>query len=440
MHQTYTDFGSAALVGCVGRVEKISGPTVVVRGLSHAAATGDRVRLYVPNLGVRYGQIISLNTENCIIFCDDHTGGIKIGTYVRHLPKMMLYPSSDWIGRVLDPFGSPLWGGRVAKGAKPYNPLGGPPKNRRGMGERLNTGFSIMNTVLPLVQGQRIGIFAGSGVGKSTFLGQLAQNIEADVIVISLIGERSREVRSFAEDILGTQGLEKAVIIAATSDMPATYRYQAALSAMTVAEYFRDLGKSVAYFADSITRFAEAYREISAHMGELPVLRGYPASLTHQITSLCERAGPGSNHQGDITAVFSVLVAGSDMDEPVADIIRGVLDGHIILDRTIAERGRFPAIDVTRSVSRALPDAASAAENDAIHQMRRLLARYEQSETMVRAGFYTAGQDAVLDDAIKAYPDLDKFIGQIETGTIEDSFKKLRLLLRKLRPAPTGAS
>lgn len=426
------------LSGAIGRVDKIAGPTVSVSGLSQSVALGDRVRIYCANLDPKYGQIISLTTENCLVFCDTSTDGIKIGSFVRQLPKFLLFPCDTWIGHVLDPFGKPLWGGRISKGHDGRNIRMSPPTNRRGLGTRINTGFAILNTALPLVRGQRIGIFAGSGIGKSTFLGQLAQNIDTDVIVMALIGERSREVRSFAEDVLGPEGMKKTVIVAATSDMPATYRYQAALSAMTIAEYFRDQGKSVTFFADSITRFAESHREIAAFMGELPVLRGYPPSLTQQITALCERAGPGSGSQGDITAIYSVLVAGSDMDEPVADIIRGVLDGHIILDRHIAERGRFPAIDLTRSVSRSLPNAANQDENQLIQKIRSHIAKYEKSETMIQAGFYTAGQDSALDDAIKLYADLDRFVSQIETGQISDSFQKLRLILRKVQSVRTA--
>ncbi|MDA7827279.1 FliI/YscN family ATPase [Rhodobacteraceae bacterium] len=439
MDQISQDISTSPFLGSVGRVSRISGPILTVRGLEHDVSIGDRVRVYCESDAIKHGQVIAINAQDCLVFCDVQTDGIKLGHFVRHMARPVLYPCDEWVGHVLDPFGNSLWGEPVMKGERPYDLRSSPPMGRRGLGPRLNTGFAVLNTALPLVQGQRVGIFAGSGVGKSTFLGQLAQNLDTDVIVMALVGERSREVRAFAQDILGPKGMARCVIVAATSDMPATYRYQAALSAMTIAEYFRDQGKSVAFFVDSITRFAEAHREIAAFMGELPVLRGYPASLTQQITALCERAGPGSGTQGDITAVFSVLVAGSDMDEPVADIIRGVLDGHIILDRKIAERGRFPAIDLTRSVSRSLPNAASAEENEAIQKMRSAIALYEKSETMIQAGFYAAGQDPMLDHAVDLYPHLDAFIGQIETGTCADSFQKLRLLFRKARSVKTSA-
>ena len=308
-----------------------------------------------------------------------------------------------------------------------------PPKAaaRRGLGKRLSTGLAILNTVLPIVTGQRVGLFAGSGVGKSTLMAQLAQNMEADVVVMALIGERGREVNHFVKEVLGPEGMKRAVVVAATSDQSALVRRRCAWSAMSVAEHFRDQGLNVLFMADSITRFAEAHREIAVASGEAPALRGFPPSVTPLITGLCERAGPGLEGQGDITAVFSVLVAGSDMDEPIADILRGVLDGHIVLNREIAERGRFPAIDVSRSVSRSLPAAATKEENEMILAVRKFLGAYEQSEVMIRAGLYSEGNDLVLDQAVKIWPELDSFFGRNETDGTQGSFNRLALLLRR---------
>jgi flagellum-specific ATP synthase len=308
-----------------------------------------------------------------------------------------------------------------------------PPKaaGRRHMGERLDTGLSVFNTILPIVRGQRIGLFAGSGVGKSTLLAKLAQHMEADVVVMALIGERGREVNHFVEQVLGPEGMRRAVVVAATSDQSPLVRRRCAWAAMTIAEHFRDQGKNVLLLADSVTRFAEAHREISAASGEAPALRGFPPSVTPLITGMCERAGPGTGDQGDITAVFSVLVAGSDMDEPIADILRGVLDGHIVLNREIAERGRFPAIDVSRSVSRSLPAAATKEENDLILDVRKYLGSYEQSEVMIRAGLYSEGTDPVLDTAVKLWPELDGFFGRDDPNGVKSSFDRLKLLLRR---------
>jgi flagellum-specific ATP synthase len=311
--------------------------------------------------------------------------------------------------------------------------MAAPPKaaERRPMGERLATGLAVFNTILPIVKGQRVGLFAGSGVGKSTLLATLAQNMEADVVVMALIGERGREVNHFVNEVLGPDGMKRAVVVAATSDQSALVRRRCAWSAMAVAEHFRDQGKNVLFLADSVTRFAEAHREIAVASGEAPALRGYPPSVTPLITGLCERAGPGSDGQGDITAVFSVLVAGSDMDEPIADILRGVLDGHIVLNREIAERGRFPAVDVSRSVSRSLPAAATEEENAAILDVRKYLGAYEQSEVMIRAGLYSEGNDVTLDQAVKLWPELDSFFGKSDPDGIKSSFNRLMLMVRR---------
>jgi len=254
--------------------------------------------------------------------------------------------------------------------------------------------------------------------------------------VVALIGERGREVNEFVAKALGPEGLARSVIVAATSDQSALVRRRCAWAAMTVAESLRDEGLNVLYLADSITRFAEAHREISAAMGEAPALRGYPPSVTPLITGLCERAGPGTEKQGDITGVFSVLVAGSDMDEPVADILRGVLDGHIVLNREIAERGRFPAIDISRSVSRSLPDAATPEQNALIGEARRLIGAYEQSEVMIKAGLYSEGADPLLDQAVRVWPELDAFLARLDPQGIEHSFSRLQLVLRRSKSGP----
>ncbi|MEO1420437.1 MAG: flagellum-specific ATP synthase FliI, partial [Pseudomonadota bacterium] len=239
------------------------------------------------------------------------------------------------------------------------------------------------------------------------------------------------------DEILGPDGLARSVVVAATSDQSPLVRRRCAWTAMTIAEHFRDAGKSVLLVADSITRFAEAHREVAIAAGEAPVLRGYPPSISHLIMSLCERAGTGAPGQGDITAVFSVLVPGSDMDEPIADILRGVLDGHVVLDRAIAERGRFPAVDVLRSVSRSLPAAATEAENDVLGQMRKHLSIYAKNELMISAGLYAKGSDPAIDAAVDVWPDLDASLGTQHDQGIPHSFDQLRLILRRAgRNAP----
>jgi flagellum-specific ATP synthase len=283
---------------------------------------------------------------------------------------------------------------------------------------------------LPLVRGQRIGLFAGSGVGKSSLLAKFARGVAADIVVIALIGERGRELREFTEKVLGPAGMARSVIVAATSDQSPLTRRKCAGTAMAVAEHFRDQGLHVLFLADSITRFAEAHREVAIAAGESSELRGFPPSLNQAIMGLAERAGPGPEHAGDITAVFSVLVAGSDMEEPIADILRGVLDGHVVLDRKIAERGRFPAIDLLRSVSRSLPDAADSSENILIAKARQLLGAWDRAELMIQAGLYSKGSDAMVDTAMQIWPALDAFLSEdAPADGVAGSFRRLATVL-----------
>ncbi len=303
------------------------------------------------------------------------------------------------------------------------------------MGARVGTGYAVFDTLLPLARGQRIGLFAGSGVGKSTLLAGLARGVAAEVVVIGLVGERGRELRHFVEDVLGPEGMARAVVVAATSDRAPQVRRRCAWAATAVAEHFRDEGRQVLLLVDSVTRFAEAHREVSVAAGEPAALRGFPASTGPAIAALCERAGPGADPQGDITAIYSVLVQGSDMEEPVADWLRGVLDGHVVLDRTIAERGRFPAVDLLRSVSRSLPGVASRAENQLIGEARAHLGVYDRAALMIRAGLYVAGSDPEIDAAVAVQGGLDRFLAQSGMPTPAASIVALR---QALAPARAG--
>ena len=287
----------------------------------------------------------------------------------------------------------------------------------------------VTDTLLPICQGQRLGLFAGSGVGKSTFLGSLAAGLEADRVVIALIGERSREVNEFVRNTLPQSIMSKTVVVAATASEPPGAKKRAAYCAITAAEHFRDEGHNVLFLFDSITRFAEAHRETALMAGETPALNAFPPSTVRVISELAERAGPGLGNKGDITAIYSVLVAGSDMEEPVADMIRGILDGHFILSRQIAERQRYPAIDVLRSVSRALPHAATDDENALIRRCRRTLALYEELEPMLRANLYEFGKDMDSDNAIALFPLLDAFMGTKSPDGIASAFEKLLTIL-----------
>lgn len=394
-----------------GWVTAIRAGAVQVTGLTRHASLGDRLRLHRTGTPL-HGEIVGIDSRTLLVLTEGPLDGLSVGTEAEYLGTPTLMPGDAWVGRIIDPFGQPLDGRPLPRGplARGFRNPPPPATGRRRLGARLGTGLAVFDTLLPLVRGQRMGLFAGSGVGKSTLLASLARGVEADIVVIALIGERGRELREFIEEVLGPEGMRRAVVVAATSDQPPLVRRRCAWAAMTVAEHFRDAGHHVLFLADSITRFAEAHREIALTAGESPSYRGFPASTSHLIMALAERSGPGPEGLGDITGIFSVLVAGSDMDEPVADILRGVLDGHVVLDRAIAERGRFPAIDVLRSVSRSLPGAASEAENRLIRQARANLGLYAESELMIRAGLYAPGTDAALDEAVRLFPGLDQFV------------------------------
>lgn len=426
-------------VQLIGRVASVNGTSVVVRGLADRARMGDHVAIHRAGQADASGEVITIRDDLVWVLPDSGVDGIGLGDRASILGAPGLAPGDHWIGRVIDPFGAPLDGRPLAQVGEKRDLKSSPPMaaTRQSLGERLETGMAIFNTLLPIVKGQRVGLFAGSGVGKSSLIAHLAKNMQADVVVLALVGERGRELREFVENTLGDVGMSRAVVVAATSDQSALVRRRCPLAAMAVAEHFRDQGVHVLLLTDSITRFAEAHREVAVASGELPALRGYPPSTAHQIMSLCERAGPGAEGTGFITALFSVLVAGSDMDEPVADILRGVLDGHVVLDRKIAERGRYPAIDFLRSVSRSLPAAASVEENQIIAQTRRLIGAYSESETMIKAGLYKDGSDPLIDQAIKVHEELDAFLAKSENGDITASFAKLQLVLRKVKN-PTG--
>lgn len=417
----------------VGRVSRADGSALHIMGLTRDASIGDGLQVYRKRGAPLRGEVVQILGDTLVMLAEAPPEGVSLNDRVTLLSPAIIAPSNEWLGRIIDPTGQPLDGKPLLRGALARRLLCPPPSaaSRRPFGHRLSTGLAVTNTMLPMVTGQRMGLFAGSGVGKSTLLGQFARHMTADVVVIAMIGERGRELRHFVDEVLGAEGLSRAVVVAATSDQSPLLRRRCAWAAMAVAEHYRDAGHSVLFLADSITRFAEAHREVAVAAGEAPVLRGYPPSTTHLITSLCERAGPGMGTQGDITALFSVLVAGSDMDEPIADILRGVLDGHIILDRTIAERGRFPAIDVLRSVSRSLPAAATARENALLNLTRKMLSLYDANSMMIRAGLYTHGSDPEIDKSIQLYPEIEDFLAKIEPEDAQRSFSQLELILRR---------
>ncbi|SHH63965.1 FliI/YscN family ATPase [Marivita hallyeonensis] len=416
-----------------GRVQSVDGHLIRIAGLEDRVQLGDRLRLFRRVAGALDGEVLRIDTETITMLPDKAADQVSLSDQVISLGRAPISPCEDWLGRILDPFGSPLDDGPLPVGDRALDVVCDPPPAlaRKPFGGRLETGFHIFNTMLPIARGQRIGIFAGSGVGKSSLLADLMKSVEADVVVLALVGERGREVRHFTEMVLGMDGLARSVVVAATADAPPTVRCRCALTAMRVAEYFRDEGRHVLLVIDSITRFAEAHREVAISAGEFPSLRGFPASTPAKIAGLVERSGTGRVGGGDITSIFSVLVAGSDMNEPVADMLRGILDGHIILDRALAEQGHFPAVDLLASVSRSLTDVASDAENEVITKARALAARYAESSPLIRTGLYEVGSDPEIDQSVAFHTLFQDFLkGKTDAG-VAGSFQKLSLLLRR---------
>lgn len=411
----------------MGRVVAVGSAALEIAGLTHQARIGDQVAIALRAGSELGGEIVSISERYARAMTYQPCDGAAVGDAVTLMGPAGVHPDASWTGRIVDAFGQPLDGRPLPSGtaSASLRRAPPPPATRKGLGARLGSGLSVFDTILPIARGQRIGIFAGSGVGKSTLLGDLGRGIEADIVVFALIGERGRELRDFVDQVLGREGMKRAVVIAATSDQAPLIKRRAAWMAMATAEVFRDQERHVLLMIDSVTRFAEAHREIALTAGEAPSLRGFPPSTANLIASLCERAGPGPYGKGDITAILSVLVAGSDMDEPIADITRGVLDGHVVLDRGIAERGRFPAVDVRRSVSRSLPGIASAAENAQLARLRRVLTAYENAALMIQTGLYAKGSDPAIDEAIAIWPKLDAFFSARAPEGVADSFRRL---------------
>ena len=336
---------------------------------------------------------------------------------------------------MVDPLGAAL-DGRGSLGPGTACPVRADPPaaaQRARLGDRISLGVRALDLFATCRSGQRLGLFAGSGVGKSTLMSMLAQQADCDVIVFALVGERGRELREFIEDDLGSAGLARSVVVVATSDQPPLMRREAAYAAMTVAEHFRDQGKSVLLLMDSVTRFCLALREIGLAAGEPPATRGYPPSVFAELPRLLERAGPGPDDgkAGQITAIFTVLVEGDDHNEPVADAVRGILDGHVILDRRIGERGRYPAIDVLRSLSRTVPGCLDQGERVTARRAREILATQAELSDLVRLGAYQPGADPAADEALHLAPQIEQLLtqGRGEPSSLDEAFAALSSIL-----------
>ncbi|QDH17298.1 flagellar protein export ATPase FliI [Swingsia samuiensis] len=421
-----------------GVVHNVRGLCLTIRGLERIISIGDRVTIKSRNNDYIQSEVVSFDNDQATVMVFGSLEGIGPGCEAQITLQASLAPelkvSDAWLGRIVDPLGRPIDGqGALCADeyGQPLKALPPDPALRARLGERIDLGVRALDVFTTCRQGQRLGLFAGSGVGKSTLLSMLARGTECDVAVISLVGERGREVREFIEDSLGEEGLARSVVVVATSDAPPLMRRDAAVSAMTIAEYFRDQGKSVLLLMDSVTRYCMALREIALSSGEPPATRGYPPSVFADLPKLLERAGPGYAHQGMITALFTVLVEGDDHNEPVADAVRGILDGHIVLDRRIAEQGRYPAIDVLRSLSRSVPGCHSVKETYLVKKARSIMAIYDRMADMIRLGAYKDGADLEVDEAIRIMPALKLFLNQMkdERTGINDAFEQLAQIL-----------
>ena len=402
-----------------GRVARIEGLGVEITGALGAVRLGGQVRISIGNNKTISCEVVGFRDGRALVMPLGPLEGIALGARADFEDRpAVIRPSAAWLGRVIDGFGHAMDGkGPLPQGPKAYPLKASPPPatQRARMGGKLDLGVRAMNAFTTCCAGQRMGIFAGSGVGKSILLSMLARNSDADAIVIGLIGERGREVKEFIEDDLGEEGLARSVVIAATSDEAPLVRRQAAYIAMTVAEQLRDSGLNVLLLMDSVTRFAMAQREIGLSAGEPPASKGYTPTVFAELPRLLERAGPGPDGSGTITGLFTVLVEGDDHNEPVADAVRGILDGHIVLERAIAERGRFPAINILKSVSRAMPACNTEDEQKLVLRARQPLTIYEDMAELIRLGAYKAGTNPEVDDAMRLYPALEAFLAQSKT-------------------------
>lgn len=417
-----------------GRVTAIQGMLVEIGGVQGHLSVGDRCELKGRGGRIVPCEIVGFRDGHALGMPFSSLDGIGLGSHATLSDvEPVVYPSDMWLGRVINGFGEAVDSkGPLPQGNAPYLIRNQPPSAhaRKRIGGKLDLGVRTINTFLSCCRGQRMGIFSGSGVGKSVLLSMLARYSSAEVIVCGLIGERGRELQEFLEDDLGAEGLARSVVVVATSDESALLRRQSAYMTMAVAEYFRDQGKDVLCLMDSITRFAMAQREIGLSAGEPPASKGYTPTVFAELPKLLERAGPGTN-DGTITGLFTVLVEGDDENEPISDAVRGILDGHIMLDRAIAHRNRFPAINVLRSISRTMPDCNSDDENKLVNRARSLLATYEDMAELIRIGAYRNGSDPAIDEAIRYYPAIDAFLEQEkqERTTLSEGYERLREIL-----------
>jgi flagellum-specific ATP synthase len=418
-----------------GRVTGVQGLLVEVAGVERHLSVG--ARCFVIARGQRriLSEVVGFHNDKALLLPFAPLEGVGLGCEVELTESHpTIAPTDAWLGRVVNALGEPIDGKGPLPAGDVHQPVRSSPPSahtRKRVGGKLDLGVRALNTFVTCCRGQRLGIFSGSGVGKSVLMSMVARYTTADVSVIGLIGERGREVQEFINDDLGPEGLARSVVIVATSDEAPLMRRQAAFMTMAVAEFFRDEGRDVLCLMDSITRFAMAQREIGLAAGEPPTTKGYPPTTFAELPKLLERAGPGAVGKGSITGLFTVLVDGDDHNEPIADAARGILDGHIVLDRAIAERGRFPAVNVLRSISRTMPGCNADNENNLVNLARRYLAAYDNMAELIRLGAYRKGSNAEVDEAIGFNGALEEFLrqGKNERADLAGGYARLAGIL-----------
>lgn len=413
-----------------GRVSRVVG--LMIESQGPESSIGDVCHIHLNTSGkedaVIQAEVVGFREEIVILMPYKSIRNISSGCLVESLGKPLeVKVGMNLIGKVLDSMGRPIDNSALPKGLSTVRTEQNPPNalTRPPIDEKLSVGVKAIDGMLTVGNGQRVGIFAGSGVGKSTLLGMIARNTTADLNVIALIGERGREVREFIERDLGPEGLSRTIVVAATSDQPALMRIKGAFTATAIAEYFRDKGMNVMLMMDSVTRVAMAQREIGLAVGEPPATRGYTPSVFAILPELLERTG--TNEHGAITAFYTVLVDGDDMNEPIADAVRGILDGHIVLDRTLANKGQYPAINVLKSVSRLMNHIAAPEHIKAAERLRELYYTYDKSEDLINIGAYKRGTSKEIDQAIEYEPLITNFLKQSfrDNISIEDTIEEL---------------
>ncbi len=419
-----------------GRVVGVRGLMIEAAGPLQAMPIGARVTVEASDRMIPC-EVVGFSGANALLMPFAALEGVRRGCRaIVNAAATGVRPSIGWLGRVVNAMGEPIDGlGPLPPGPSPtpFRNVPPPAHARRRVGAPLDLGVRALNTFLTCCRGQRMGIFAGSGVGKSVLLSMLARNVAAHVSVIGLVGERGREVQEFIQDDLGPEGLARSVVVVSTSDEPALMRRQAGYLTLAIAEYFRDDGRDVLVLMDSVTRFAMAQREIGLSAGEPPTAKGYTPTVFTELPRLLERAGPGVG-EGSITGIFTVLVDGDDHNEPVADAVRGILDGHIVMERPIAERGRYPAINVLKSVSRTMPKSADPAFVPVIQRARAVMATYADMEELIRLGAYRPGSSPEVDEAIRLHDPLESFLAQAknEATSIAEGYRRLEAIVGRL--------